>query len=55
MSKTINNQKKFVVNQDKKIAKRINDDLSIIQQIILEEYSDPNLMQRMIQIVHSEE
>ena len=39
MSKTINNQKKFVVNQDKKIAKRINDDLSIIQQIILENFN----------------
>ena len=39
MSETINNQKKFVVNQDKKIAKRINDDLSIIQQIILENFN----------------
>ena len=39
MSEIINNQKKFVVNQDKKIAKRINDDLYIIQQIILENFN----------------
>ena len=40
MSETINNQKKFVVNQDEKVAKRINDDLYIIQQIILENFND---------------
>ncbi len=35
-----NNQKKFSINQNEKIFKRINDDLSIIRDIILENFND---------------